>query len=85
MTSLFFGFLISIEKLPIISVCVALIIRLLPSRSTTLAIIIGPMASSTVPDMTLLCAIITWAMKVNRIVNRNFDFDIIILFLLFLD
>ena len=55
-TSIFLVLFISIEKLPIISVCVAFTIRSLASRSVTLASMTGPMASSTVPDITLPCA-----------------------------
>ena len=57
MTSLFFGLLIAKAKLPLKSVVVALMIRLLPSRSTTFAIMTGPISSDTVPETRVPCAI----------------------------
>ena len=53
---MFFVFFTSMEKLPIISVCDAETIRLFASFSTTLAIMIGPISSLTVPEITRVWA-----------------------------
>ena len=76
--NLFLGLFTSMEKLPLKSVCAAETIRLLASISVIFAIITGPMASLTVPDIRLLCAIIVREAAHRQAVSNNFLLDIII-------
>ena len=50
-------------KLPLKSVCALDTIRLLPSISTTLHIITGPIASFTVPEIRASCAMTVMMLK----------------------
>ena len=73
----FLVFLITIEKLPFTSVTAAVTIRLLASRSTTLAIITGPKSSVTVPEIRVPWANAVCTKAIRMAVTNNFIFGII--------